>query len=350
MKNKPALGTLCLLVAALPCVADTFLLKDGTTLNGAIVSEAGDSYILEVQVTKSIKDERKIAKSDVVKITREKPGEAAFEVISKLVPTPDLLSADEYERKIALVQKFVNEHRDSSRLANAKAILATLKSEYQEILAGGIKFNGEILKRGEKQANAYDLDARVQEARIRVLVNSNQLLQALRVFAEFDREYRPTLSHGALASLMRQVIQAYLAEAKQSLQSLDSLTRERAAGLQRMNVADRKITEAAIREEDALIEASYKAEKDAKQNWVTISPFHKASLEDTVRLCEQELVRLGAVQAAPGVDGGKAYRDAWTAVQGGNAAAAASALAAAKTAAVPARYLAPLEAAANNIK
>lgn len=158
MKNKPALGALCLLAATLPCVADTFLLKDGTTLNGAIVSEAGDSYILEVQVTKSIK------------------------------------------------------------------------------------------------------------------------------------------------------------------------------------------------EEDTLIEARYKAEKDAKQNWVTISPFHKPSLEDTVKLCEQELVRLGAVQTVLGVDGGKAYRDAWTAVQGGNAAAAASAPAAAKTAAVPARYLAPLEAAAKNIK
>lgn len=350
MKNKPALGALCLLAATLPCVAETFLLKDGTTLNGAIVSEAGDSYILEVQVTKSIKDERKIAKSDVVKITREKPGEAAFEAIAKMVPTPDLLAADKYEAKIALVEKFVKEHRDSDKLANAKTILATLKSEHQEVLAGGIKFNGKILKPEERLANAYDLDARVQEARIRALVDGNQLLQALRVFAEFDRDYRHTLSYGALASLMRQVIQTHLAEAKQLLQTLDARTKERAAGLQRMNVADRKITESAIKEEETLIEARYKAEKDAKQNWVTISPFHKPSLEDTVKFCEQEIVRLGAVQTVLGVDGGKAYRDAWTAVHGGNAAAVASALAAAKTAAVPARYLAPLEAAAKNIK
>jgi hypothetical protein len=73
-------------------------------------------------------------------------------------------------------------------------------------------------------------------------------------------------------------------------------------------------------------------------------------LEDTVKFCEQELTRLGAAQTALGVDGGKAYRDAWTATHGGNAAAVSAALAAAKTAAVPARYLAPLEAAAKGIK
>lgn len=350
MKKNPALGALCLLAVVLPCAADTFLLKDGTTLNGAVVSDAGDVYVLEVQITKSIKDERKIAKSDVVKITREQPGEAAFEPISKMVPTPDLLTTDDYQARIAIVEKFMKEHRDSNKLASAKMILAALKSEYDAVAAGGIKFNDRILTTAEYRANAYDLDARVQETKIRRLVNANQFLQALRVFAEFDHEYRNTLSYGALVSLMRQVIQAQLAEAKQSLLTLDTRTKEQALGILRMPLADRKITEDAIREENALIQASYKAEKDAKQNWVTTSPFHKASLEDTVKFCEQELVRMGTVQAALGVDGGKAYRDAWTATHGGNAAAISAALAAAKTAAVPARYLAPLEAAAKGIK
>jgi hypothetical protein len=350
MKRNPALGALCLLAVALPCTADTFLLKDGTTLNGAVVSDAGDSYTLEVQVTKSIKDERKIAKAEVVKITREQPGEVAFEPIAKMRPTPDLLTAAEYEANIAVVEKFVKEHRDSNKLSDAKAILATLKSERDAVVAGGIKFNDKILTAAEYQANVYDLDARIQEAKIRGVVNANQLLQALRVFAEFDKDYRNTPSYGALASLMRQVIEAQLEEAKQSLLTLDARTKERAAGIERMPLADRKITEAAIKEEDGLIEARHKAEKDAKQNWVTTSPFHKSSLEDTVKFCEQELVRLGKAQTVLGVDGGKAYRDAWTAVRGGNAAAVATALATAKTAAVPARYLAPLETAAKGIK
>ena len=350
MKKSPPLAALCSLAFALPGMADTFILKDGTSLNGAIVSETGDSYLLEVQVTKSIKDERKVAKSEVVKIVREQPGDAAFAPIGKLLPTPDLLTASDYEEQIASVEKFIKEHRDSNQLPKAKAILATLKSEHAQVSAGGIKLNDKIVTPAEYQANAYDLDARVQESKIRSLVTANQLLPALRLFAEFDRDYRNTLSYGALASLMRQVIQTQVVEAKQSLVTFDARTKERAVGLQRMTLADRKITEAAIKEETALIEARYKAEKDAKQNWVTISPFHKPSLDDTVKFGEQELVRLAAVKTILGVDGGKAYRDVWTAVHGGNAASVATALAAAKTAAVPARYLAPLEAAAKGIK
>ena len=350
MKKNPALGALCLLAVALPCAADTFLLKDGTTLNGAIISQAGDSYTLDVQVTKSIKDERKIAKSEVVKITREQPGEAAFEPIAKMLPTPDLLTAAEYAAKILIVEQFLKEHSRSKRLSDAKAILATLKSEHDAVVAGGIKFNAKILSAAEYQANAYDFDARVQETKIRSLVNASQFLQALRGFAEFERDYRNTISCAALNSLIRQVIQAQVSEAKQSLQTLDARTKERVSGIQRMALADRKNTEAAIKEEDAQIEARYKAEKDAKQNWVTTSPFHKASLSDTVKFGEEELARINKAQAAPKVDGGQAYRDAWTAVHGGNAAAVAAALAAAKTATVPARYLAPLETAAKGIK
>ena len=350
MKKNPALGALCLLAVALPCAADTFLLKDGTTLNGAIISQAGDSYTLEVQVTKSIKDERKIAKSDVVKITPEQPGEAAFEAVAKMLPTPGLLTADDYKAKIAVVEKFVKEYRDSAKLTDAKTVLATLKSEHDAVAAGGIKFNDKILTAPEYQANAYDFDARVKETKIRGLVNANEFLQALRLFAEFNRDYPNTISYAALVPLMRQVIHSQLAEAKELLQTLDARTKERAAGVERMPLADRKITDAAIKEEDALIQARYKAEKEAKQNWVTTSPFHKASSEDTVKFCELELARLAAGKALLGVDGGQAYRDAWTAVHGGNAAAVATALAAAKTATVPARYLVPLEAAAKGIK
>lgn len=350
MKKKPTLGVFCLLAVALPCAADTFLLKDGTTLNATIVSEVEDSYTLEVQVTKSIKDERKILKSDVVKITRELPDEVAFESIAKILPTPDMLTAAQYAAKILIVEKFVKEHNSSKKLPDAMAILATLKSENEAVVAGGIKFNSKILSSAEYQANAYDFDARVQETKIRSLVNASQFLQALRVFAEFERDYRNTISNSALRVLMRQVIQAHVLEAKQALQTLDARTKERISGIQRMALGDRKNTETAIKEEDAQIEARYKAEKDAKQKWVTTSPFHKASLSDTVKFGEEEFTRISKAQAVGGVDGGHIYREAWTAVRSGNSAAALAALAAAKTASIPTRYLAPLEVTAKSIK
>lgn len=351
MKSKPIFVALGLLMIPLAAHADTFRLKDGTTLEGKIIREEGDTYILEVLVTKSIKDERKVAKTDVVKIDHEQPDLKAFESIAKLVPTPDLLTADDYGVKIAAVLKFIKDYDKSSKINDAKAILETLQTESASVFAGGIKLNDKIISPEEYLTNGYDLDARVQEAKIRRLIESNQFLGALRLFADFDRDYRTTLSYGALLPLMKQVIQNQVSEANQLLRSYDVRVKERTLGLQRIAIEERGATETAIQEETVELEARYKAEKDAKQAWVTPNPFHKASLEETVRFGGTELARLAAVKTILGVEGGKAYRELYNVVQtGGNSAAVSAAMTAAKTAAVPPRYLAPLEAAAKGRK
>jgi len=347
MLMKKTASLFCLLAVILPSWADTFTLKDGTTLEGTVISDVGDTYVIEVQVTKSIKDERKIPKADVAKVVREDPDAKAFQAISEMVPTPDFLTADEYAVNIAAVEKFIKTRPTSSDLSKAKAMLATLKSESAQVAAGGVKITGKMVSTAEYQANAYDLDARVQEARIRILVNDNEFLPALRVFVKFDQDYRNTLAYGALITLMKQVIQHHVNEAKDTLLTLDTRTKERAVGLQRMALEDRKITEQAIKSEAAEIEARYKSERDAKQPWPTTSPFHKTSLEDTVKFGQAELIRLGAVKTILGLDGGRAYREIWSAIHSGaNAATVATALANAKAAAVPPRYLAPFEAKA----
>ncbi|MEO8615158.1 MAG: PTPDL family protein [Luteolibacter sp.] len=351
MKKTPILAAFCLCSIALPCVADTFTLKDGTVLEGTIAKEEADSYLVEVQVTKSIKDERKIAKADVQKLDRAKPDLVAFVPIGKLVPTPDLLTADDYAQKIADVQKFIDLNHGSSKSKEAKAILQTLKTEAAAISAGGLKLNGKILTSAEYRANQYDLDARIAEAKIHNLVDSEQVLAALRAFADFDRDFSTTLSYGTLAPFMSRVITGYMEETKLSLAALDAKLKERETGLQRMAPLDRKSTEEAIKEENAVIEARYLSEKGGKSPWPTLSPYHKASMDDTIAYAKLELVRLAAVKTVLGVDGGKAYRDLHSAVKSGaNAATLTAALAAAKSAMVPARYLDPLDPSAKSTK
>jgi len=351
MKINPVISTLCLLSLSLPCLADTFTLKDGTSFEGTISSETTDSYTVEVQITKSIKDERKVAKTDVAKIDREQPDLKAFEAIGKLVPTPDLLTVEEYVAKITAVEKFIKDYRSSNKLKDAKAILETLKAESAQVSAGGTKLNGKVISPAEYKVNAYDLDARVEESKIRDLVSAEQPLQALRAFSDFDRDYRNTLAYGSLIPLMKQVMQSQVGEAKQALQTLDARLKERQVGLERMASKDRKITEDAIKEETAELDARFKAEKDAKLSWVTTSPFHKASLDDFAKFGDSELIRLAAVKTILGVDAGKCFRDLYTLVHsGGTSAAFTSALAAAKAAAVAPRYLAPLEAAGKPAK
>lgn len=351
MKPNLALAALCGLSLAAPCFADTFTLKDGTTLDAKIVSETPDAYFLEVQVTKSIRDERTVSKADVVKVSQERPDSKAFQAIAKLVPTPDLITAEDCQARIAQVEKFIKDYNTAGTVKEAKVILSTLQKESAEIAAGGIKVGGKVISTQEYEVNAYDLDAQIQEAKIRKLVVDGEFVGALRLFSEFDADYRTTLSYGAVLPLIRQVIQNQVAEAKQSLATLPSRLKDRDQGLLQMTTDDRAVTHAAIQEEAAQLEARYKAEKNSKLTWVTVDPFHKGSLEDTAKFGETELVRLSAVKTVLGVEGGKSYREVYKAVHdGGNNAAVTAAMSRAKTALIPDRYLKPLEDAAKGRK
>lgn len=347
MKTRHIAASLCLSLLPLPSMADTFILKDGTSLVGRILREDPTNYYLEVQVTKSIKDEKTVAKADVTRIEREQLDVTAFEPISLLVPAPDFLSSEEYAVKIQTVEKYLAAHRGGSKSKEAKEILSTLKNEANEILAGGIKMNGKIIPSTEYRANAYDIDARVLEAKIRTLAKNSQYLQALRAFGDFSRDFRNTNSHIALIPLIEQLISTYSADISQQLASYDAKIKEREVDLQRMASADRAATENAIREETAGFEARLKTEKDSKIGWVTAEPLFKPSLEETLTFAKQETTRLAALKTAPVSDGGKIYRDTLALILGkGDKTAVSTALTSARTAMIAPRYITRLEEAA----
>ena len=63
--------------------ADTIVMKDGTKYEGEVLSEDAESYTMAIQVTPSIKDERRLLKADVESVKRSSPDDEAFEEIDK---------------------------------------------------------------------------------------------------------------------------------------------------------------------------------------------------------------------------------------------------------------------------
>jgi hypothetical protein len=327
--------------------ADIFILQDGSKIKGSLLRQEGDNYVVEVQVTRSIKDEKIISKADVARIEPEKPDLKAFETIAGLVPVPDMLPAEQYSARIQAVENFLSEHRGSYKCKDARAILATLKQEANEILAGGIKINGQIIPPAEYRANALEIDARGQEKKIRDYIGGSHYLTALRAFADFEREFKGTRPHTDILPLISQTINLYMAEIRQQLDSYDKRLKDREAHLSRMQLNDRRITEAAIKEELAIVEQQLKTERDARLGWVTVHPFHKPTMEETLSFGKQQLDRISAASSRPATDAGKAYREALQKINAAaDEAARKTALDEARRAGVPAKYLAALEAAA----
>ena len=351
MKKIPLFTALMIGATPLLALADTFTLKDGSVIEGSVISETPEFYVLEVQVTKSIKDERKVAKADVAKMEREKLDLTAFEAISKLVPAPDFASPADYAERISAFTKFITAFPASSKFSEAKKTLESFKAEEKEIAAGAIKYNGLIIQKADYLANAYEFDARALEAKIRSAIAKNEVRTALISFAELDRDFPSTSSRSAVVPVISQVIGAYLADTKELLGTLEARIKERQIGLDRMALLDRKDTEAAIKEDEASHEKRYTSEKASLIPWPVVTPFHKASMTDTLQFGQKELARLSVIPSMTAADGAKAYRDVISALNSGTDAAAkavavSTALTAAKAAGVPARYLAPLEASA----
>jgi len=312
MKNPSLFFSVLSLSLVGPELADTFVLKDGTRLEGKILSETPESYMLEVQVTKSIKDEKTVPKADVKEIVREKLDETAFEKLKGLVPTPDLLTTDEYDSRILQLNKFIKDHPKSPKVTDANAMLAILKTEGTAVQSGGFKLNGKIIPAEEYKANAYEIDAKVQEAKVRDSVQKGDLLGALRGIAKIESDYASTASNTALASVKRQALQAYKTQISGQIRTFETREAERKAGLSRMSGEARANTEQAIAEEEAQFDRRFKAEKAAQQTWAITNPFHMESLEDAMNAIEQASQDRGS-HSSEG-DGGKAYRDAWTAI------------------------------------
>jgi len=179
------------------------------------------------------------------------------------------------------------------------------------------------------------------------MLKDGRYLEALRAFTEFEREFRNTKSRTVLLPVIIQTINGYLAQTAQSLAGYDARVKEREVGLQRMQLDDRRQTQAALAEEAAEFEKRLKAEKEAKVGWVSTHPSYKPSLDETMTFGKQELTRLTAAAAPPAVDAGTAFRDALRKIQNTtDAAAKNAALSEAKAAMVSEKYLAILQAAA----
>ena len=334
------------LLALTPQVgAVTLVLKDGTEIEGTILRETDDSYVVEVPFSKTIKEERLVAKDEVARVRRAQPDLVDFEAIKDLVPAPDLLDAAEYERRITSIEEFLKEHRQSGKYDEAKKMLGVLKSEANEIHAGGIKLGGRIVPVEEYRANRLEIDARIEESRIRGLIGEGNLLAALRKFSAFEADFRGTRPYVELLPLIQRAIRSHLAQTEAMLAVHDKRIADREAGLQRMPVDERRVTQSAIDEENRALEARFKAEKDARIGWVTVDPYLKPSMTETLTFGRRELDRLSAAASATAPDLGELFREALKKVRSGDADARA-AIDKARSARMPERYLSILQAAA----
>ena len=343
-----AVGCACFTVVA-RVDADVFVMKSGAPIEGLLLSEDGAGYRVEVRVSAGIRDERVLAREDVVEVRRSGVINDDLARILKFVPTPDLLGERDYDRRIREVEKYLKELPPDARSEQAEEVLATLKREANEVLTGALKINGKLVSADDLRQDAYDMDSRVAGIRIRRMIEAGDHLGALRAFEKYEREFPNSEGHRDLIPLMRKVAVARASELEEMLATFDSRLKERETGLQRMSALLRRDAQLAIADEAAELASIIKAEAGAKVGWVTVDPYSKASIEQALAFTRNQEQEFAVARRQNSAEGGRIYRDALRVVRSAdiNSPLVAAAIQVAKEAKLPERYIAMLQAEAN---
>lgn len=326
-------------------MADVFHLKNGDSLVGSILSENEDSYLIEVQITRSIKDERRIPKDQIASIERHKKDVEAFKVLSALADIPDFTSVDAYRDRIERLKAFLSEFPTSMLREKAEEIIALHESELSAIEAGGIKIDGKLLTSDERLHNLYEIDSLIKAAEINRHVESRTYLLALREFHVMERDFTGSKAWHDLLPLMRQVCAAHRAHTQRMLDGYDQRIEGQQSGLTRLPRDERQRVERNIALRDEQLESRYDEERALRSYWLSTHEYFKPAMDDTIRMADQEIRRLETevAKSLPTPSQAEVWRKAIDAIRNGEKQEINAALSEARSARMPTPYLERLQ-------
>ena len=337
------------LVALLPLVlgisqADTIKLKDGTKLEGTILSETEDSYVAMINVTKSIRDQRTIAKSDVVSVVKVSQDEVEIPGILALVPTPDLMSKAEYEERIEKAETFIKAYPESLNDLAAKKVLKTLKDEYAEIEKGGIKMDGKMIPASERAPRAYGLDAEVAFSKFKELADENQYIPALRAWDDFSKKYPTTQAYKDALPVVNQLLKDLYKMLGMEIKTYEERVAKRNEDFKKIPSQDKARTKKAILDDKAAYEQKMEEEKKAGERWISVSVWNKDAMTTVREEISKEFKTLKEVNPSEIPNGDEIYAESWKTLNGDpEPEAAQEAIKAAEDAGIPEAYLKNLQ-------
>lgn len=306
---RPTSIALLLSGLALSSSADTFNLKDGSTIEGDIALKSADSYTLLVEVQKGVRDEVVIKKTDILSISKEDLSLEAFKALPKLIPTADLLTADDYQSIIdKKISPFLKKYPESGKLDEAKKIKAVLLSEMAQAKSGSIKVDGKWLTAEDLAHNKYEFEALTEANKVKKYARKGDFGMALTTLSKMEKEYKNTKPYHDALDMSLRFLPIYKAKAQKVADNADKAVKKREQSLERLASSDKGRVKRILAAEEAAYQSQVSATKQAGSKWLPLNRFHEDSANSVLQLIDRETSRLQKIADTEYVDGGALYR------------------------------------------
>lgn len=304
-----------------PASADVFLMKDGTSVNGSIISETYDSYLLRAEVSNNVYGEKKVLKSNVAQITKTDLSIAAYKKLTSILPTRDLMNTKDYELLVkSKLEPFLKKYPSSAHFKDAENILNTIKKEYYTIKSGGIKLNGKLLTKEQIEVNKYDVQASVGQHDFMTYAHKKQYRAALSTLERLEDNYPDTKQCRKAQKAALIILPRYEEKLQKLYENVDTLMEKRNRALDSMTPGDKNRTKKIFAYEEQQYQKllDLAAANKKKTKWLPINQYFKEPIQNNLKMVANEIKRINIASEKPTIDVGKLYRNTHTALDAGD--------------------------------
>ena len=306
VKNLLFLSLLALPMALLR--GESIELRDGTKIEGKILSVNTETVLIEVQTSPAIREEMSYPRSDVAKIQRASQDDVAYaEVAAFSVPS----TADNpavYDPPLERVRSFMKNYGYSKHMPEARKLAAALEADRARLVAGEIKLDGVWVPADASPAERTELGGRVQLAK-------------MTAFEVLEKDHNTSSAYPESVKVARDSLVKLRAGLVRARADLERRIRDQEQGLKLASEDRRLQIEQGIAQEKSAIQAQIERVKQSGSKWVPVLSDTKV-LDDLSSLVESEEARLSKIDTATLAAGAAAANEAQRQLAAGNLSAA----------------------------
>jgi hypothetical protein len=293
----PRLSFVLVLTAGLSAaMADTIKLKNGSVLEGTITEETADSVTIEVE-EKGIKDWPKVKRSDIAEMKKATPDEKeAADLIAKLKPTPDMMPAAEYEKRIKTqIQPWLDKNKASKKKPEVEELLKLYNEELTKVKAGDFKLRSQWITAEEAKWNEYNINARKLRSKFEELVKAKKPVEAYSVFANMEVTGAASVDFPPVLEAVKKALPNMEAAIARAIEEYPALAEDRKKLLGQQTGEKKKEMDAVIKAEVNEFRLKSAAEKKLKIPVPSFYPYDLKSIQTSMEALKKEAARLNAI-------------------------------------------------------
>lgn len=294
--SRTRLALLALLCGTSLVKADILMLNNGTKVEGTILDQNEQGVRMKYRLTPKIMDEKIFPMADIAKIIKQRPEEVEVVELRKVMPTPDLMKADEYEQIIQdRLRPFVNKYAGTAEATEVEGMIAKLQEEKTMVTNGQLKLQGKWLTVKESKAESFNIEAYRIVAEMRKKVAAQDHVGALR---EFDKLMSPRPAYlgssyyvDAIPEAM-EILGRWIAVLDKMSSEQPQLAKARQDGLSKLQEPELSKTKNAINDEYSKWRAMADAERRQKIRWTAPYKYELSTIQAAQKDAVAELTRL----------------------------------------------------------